>query len=104
MSWYHFLAYFFAGVFLANGVPHYVMGATGRKFPTPFAIPPGVGESSAPANIAWGLVNLLAGALLLLPGEFQAGLTPASGAFVLGVVLMSVMLGQHFGPLYSPPH
>ncbi len=103
MIWYHYIAYFFAGAFLANGVPHYVMGATGRKFPTPFAIPSGVGESSAPVNIAWGLVNLLVGSLLLLPGDFQLGLTPATGAVALGVVLMSVMLGRHFGPLYSPP-
>lgn len=104
MIWYHYIAWFFAGAFLANSVPHYVMGAAGRRFPTPFAIPPGVGESSALANVAWGLVNALAGTLLLLPGNFQAGLTPACGVFALGVVVMSVMLARHFGPLYSPPH
>ncbi|GAG09391.1 unnamed protein product, partial [marine sediment metagenome] len=46
MAWYAYLAYFFAGVFLANGVPHFVHGISGKKFQSPFASPPAVGESS----------------------------------------------------------
>jgi len=41
MRWYFFVAYFFAGAFLVNAVPHFVNGVSGRSFPTPFASPPG---------------------------------------------------------------
>jgi hypothetical protein len=30
MAWYTYLAYFFAGVFLANGIPHFVHGISSR--------------------------------------------------------------------------
>ena len=43
MEWTQYLAAFFAGVFLANAVPHFVKGICGDKFPTPFAKPPGQG-------------------------------------------------------------
>jgi hypothetical protein len=29
MRWYHYLAYFFGGAFLANTVPHFVNGISG---------------------------------------------------------------------------
>ena len=57
MLWYDYLAHFFAGAFLANGVPHFVQGICGNKFQTPFASPPGVGKSSAIVNVLWGLFN-----------------------------------------------
>ena len=37
MNWYHYVACFFAGLFLANTVPHFVKGICGDRFPTPFA-------------------------------------------------------------------
>ena len=36
MKWYHYIACFFAGLFLANTVPHFVHGVSGESFPTPF--------------------------------------------------------------------
>ena len=57
MPWYGYLAHFFAGAFLANGVPHFVHGVSGNKFQTPFATPRGVGESSAIVNVIWGWFN-----------------------------------------------
>jgi hypothetical protein len=45
VPWYIFLLQFAAGLFLANGVPHFVQGISGHWFQTPFASPPGVGES-----------------------------------------------------------
>jgi len=51
MAWYAYLAYFFAGFFLANGVPHFVQGVSGKKFPSPFSSPPGRGESPPPVNV-----------------------------------------------------
>lgn len=64
MIWYHYVAGFFAGMFLANVIPHYVKGVTGESFPTPFANPPGKGLSSPMVNTIWALVNLVPGFLL----------------------------------------
>lgn len=53
MRWYHYVAYFFGGAFLANFVPHFVNGVSGNPFQSPFASPPGAGhtsESSPPAS------------------------------------------------------
>ncbi len=65
MHWYGYLAHFFAGAFLANGVPHFVQGICGNKFQTPFAKPRGVGESSALVNVIWGWFNFIVGGALL---------------------------------------
>ncbi len=61
MKWYHYIACFFAGMFLANAVPHFVMGVTSVPFPTPFADPPGKGLSSPAINVLWGMFNLVVG-------------------------------------------
>jgi hypothetical protein len=65
MEWYVYLAHFLAGVFLANGVPHFVNGISGRKFQTPFASLPSVGESSPIVNVLWGIAHFAIGYLLL---------------------------------------
>ena len=102
MSWYHYIAYFFAGALIANSVPHYVMGATGRKFPTPFSVPPGTGESTAMINIVWALGNFFVGYLLLQVGNFSVSAGwPVLTSFV-GAAAMSIMLAKHFGSVYSP--
>jgi hypothetical protein len=102
MEWYTYLAHFFAGVLLANGVPHFVNGISGRKFQTPFASPPGVGESSAVVNVFWGLVNFVIG-YLLLTGIGQFTYRPSIDSLVvgLGIVVMSLFLSRHFGRLHS---
>lgn len=61
MIWYVYLARFFAGLFLANAVPHFVSVIMGRPFPSPFASPPGKGESSPVVNVAWGSANAVVG-------------------------------------------
>ena len=33
--WYHFIAYFFGGAFLANTIPHLANGISGRPFQSP---------------------------------------------------------------------
>jgi hypothetical protein len=72
MLWYDVAAYFFGGVFLANFVPHFVAGVSGRSFPTPFAKPPFRGLSSPAVNVLWGLCNLaVAYALLVGLGELE---------------------------------
>jgi hypothetical protein len=47
MRWYHYVAYFFGGAFLANALPHLGNGISGHAFQSPFAHPPGEGLSSA---------------------------------------------------------
>ena len=65
MHWYHYLAYFFGGVFLANSIPHIGNGVSGRAFQSPFAKPPGKGLSSSKVNVLWGFFNLAVAYLLI---------------------------------------
>ncbi len=98
MDWTAELAYFFAGVFGANGVPHFVNGISGRPFQSPFAQPPGVGESSPIVNVIWGLVNFIIGyGLLRGVGTFSFFDTAAMAAVALGALLAAIGLARHFG-------
>jgi hypothetical protein len=65
MRWYHYVAYFFGGAFLANALPHLGNGISGHAFQSPFASPPGEGLSSSTVNVARGLFNLVVGYLLV---------------------------------------
>jgi hypothetical protein len=72
MPWHDVAAYFFGGAFLANFVPHFVAGVSGRSFPSPFATPPFRGLSSPAVNVLWGLVNLaVAYVLLVVAGNLE---------------------------------
>ncbi len=103
MSWYFYLLEFFAGAFLANGVPHFVQGMSGHWFQSPFAKPPGVGESSPLSNALWGFGNLVAGALLLVY-FYPVGATAWIGwvAFGAGALALAVQLSLHFGKVRNP--
>ena len=97
MAWYVYIAYFFAGCFLANGVPHFVHGISGERFVTPFASPIGVGESSALVNVIWGLVSFLIGYVLVFRvGQFAFGFNPGVLMVGLGIVITSVFLAWYF--------
>jgi hypothetical protein len=100
----NFLTYFVAGLFFANGVPHFVNGISGRKFQSPFASPPGIGISSPQVNVIWGMLNFVFGYLLLFTiGEFKIGLSVDALAVALGAFLMSVTLSWYFGRLPAKP-
>jgi hypothetical protein len=93
-----YLAYFAAGLLLTNGVPHFVHGIFGRRFQSPFASPPGVGESSPVVNVVWGLANFIIGYLLIAGvGDFTGGLTLDSLMVGIGALLMALILSWHFG-------
>jgi hypothetical protein len=96
MNWYHYLACFFAGTFLANVVPHFVKGICGDRFPTPFAHPPGKGLSSPVVNVVWALVNLVAGYFLFRAGRVSSGGGLALAVFFAGIVAISTMLSVRF--------
>ena len=52
--------YLITGFLLGNGVPHFVFGAAGKVFRSPF------GQRSPPkTNIAWGLANLAAATIIV---------------------------------------
>jgi hypothetical protein len=98
MGWYVYSVHFVAGLFLANAVPHFVNGISGERFQSPFASPPGVGESSALVNVLWGMANLVIGYVLLFGvGEFAGGLSGDALVVALGVLATAVGLARHFG-------
>jgi hypothetical protein len=98
MAWYVYVAHFVAGLFLANAVPHFVNGISGERFQSPFASPPGVGESSPSVNVLWGMANFVVGYILLFGvGGFAGGLSLDALAVALGALAMAVGLARHFG-------
>jgi hypothetical protein len=100
MLWGHLLAYFFAGAFFANCVPHFVSGVLGRRFPTPFASPPFRGPSSPRVNVLYGLCNLaVAYALLLRVGTFEPRTASHAAAFGLGLAAMSLFITRSLARL-----
>ncbi len=102
MTWYAYLAYFGAGLFLANGIPHFINGISGRKFQSPFASPPGVGESSPLVNILWGTVNFAIGYVLIFAvGDFDLGMTRDILMVGLGAFVAAVVLAWYFGRIRS---
>jgi hypothetical protein len=89
MEWIRYVSYFFGGAVLANAVPHFVNGVSGRPFQSPFAKPHGVGLSSSTVNVLWGAFNLAVAYLLILRvgsfdlrstgfGRFHGGNAPES--------------------------
>jgi hypothetical protein len=107
MNWLWLVSYFFAGVFAANAVPHFVAGAMGRPFQSPFAKPPGQGLSSATVNVLWGFFNAAVAYLLVAHvGDFDPRTTSHIVPFGLGVLLISVFSSRHFGQFHggnTPP-
>ncbi len=103
MGWYTYVAWFFAGAFLANAIPHTIQGICGNRFQTPFASPPGIGESSAVMNVLWGLFNLAIGGMLLhvfFPPELPPS-WPLCIAGFAGALVMAFWLAKHFGKVRS---
>jgi hypothetical protein len=96
VNWYHYIAGFFAGIFLANAVPHFVHGISGDRFPTPFATPPGKGPSSPTVNVLWSQLNLVVGYVLFRVGKVSSGDYSALGIFFAGVVAISVLSSVAF--------
>ena len=102
MKWYISVAYFFGGAFLVNAIPHLVSGLTGRAFPSPFASPPGQGESTALINVLWGTFNLVVGYLLVCRvGTLDLRRNRDVLIVGAGGLVMAMMLTRIFGPLYG---
>ncbi len=96
MKWYHYIAAFFAGAFLANAVPHFIHGISGDAFPSPFAQPPGKGLSSPTINVLWACFNLLIGYFLVNSSKISWKNKAGMLSLFFGILLMSLMLSYAF--------
>jgi len=96
MPWYDYIACFFAGMFLANFVPHFVQGVSGDRFPTPFAHPPGKGLSSPIVNVLWALLNLVVGYLLFRVGGVSATNYVSLAVFFAGIAAINIQASIGF--------
>jgi hypothetical protein len=95
MNWYAYLCQLISGLLLTNAVPHLVHGLSGAPFQSPFASPPGVGESSPLVNFYWGFANLAGGAALLV--RFAPTNYAGWGMVAAGVLLLGTFCARHFG-------
>jgi hypothetical protein len=101
MTWYAHLLQVLAGMLLINAVPHVVQGVSGTPFQSPFAKPPGVGESSPLVNFYWGFANLAGGFALFrafAPTDYLGW-----GLFAAGMLLIGTQLAWHFGKVRAKP-
>ena len=96
MQWYHYFSGFWAGMFLANFVPHFIKGIAGDAFPTPFAKPSGKGLSSPMVNVLWALFNLVVGYLLFRVGKVNADDNLSMLIFFAGIAAISIMGANNF--------
>ena len=102
LPWTIYLLQFVSGLFLANGVPHFVQGVSGHWFQTPFATPRGIGESSPLVNVLWGFANLAVGFAILWSFAPKGSEVVAEWMLVgLGVLVSAVFLAWHFGNVRS---
>jgi hypothetical protein len=100
--WFHDVAYFFGGVFLANTIPHLVSGISGSPFQSPFASPPGEGLSSSTVNVLWGMFNLTVAYLLVVRvGQFDLRRSRHVAVLGLGALLIALFAARHFGGLHG---
>jgi hypothetical protein len=95
VNWYDYIACFFAGVFLANAVPHFVHGVSGDRFATPFASP-GKGLSSPTVNVVWALFNLVVGYILFRAENVLSENYLVLVVFFAGIAVISTWLSVHF--------
>ncbi len=93
----NYVALFFAGAFLCNFIPHLSSGLRGQSFPTPFARPRGVGDSSAIVNFLWGAANFIAGVYLFSRHPAPIGFNPSFVTLIAGALMLGTYLSVHFG-------
>ncbi|MGA3067205.1 MAG: hypothetical protein ABSF29_10200 [Tepidisphaeraceae bacterium] len=97
----HFIALFFAGLFLCNSIPHTIAGLQGTPFPSPFAKPPGIGDSSPVVNFLWGALNFLIGILLLSIHPITVGFNAGFLTLFAGALAIGTPMSRHFGKVRS---
>jgi hypothetical protein len=102
VTWHHLVSYFFAGVFLANAIPHLVSGMMGQPFQSPFGKPPGKGLSSSTVNVLWGFFNAVVSYILVVRvGNFDLRSISDVVALAVGALLISFQSARHFGQFHG---
>ncbi|MGV1794800.1 hypothetical protein [Rhizobium sp. A37_96] len=96
-----YIASFFAGAFLCNCLPHLTAGLQGTPFPTPFAKPRGVGNSSPLVNFLWGGFNLAVSLALGKIAGVELGVNGTCIAAAAGALVLGTYLSLHFGKVRS---
>jgi hypothetical protein len=105
MPWYHYVACFFGGAFLANALPHLMAGVSGEPKQSPFASPPFKGLSSPVVNVLWALVNLAVAYLLVeRVGSFDMRSWSDVGVCFVGFGAMALQCARSFGRLRKETH
>ena len=90
-----YLLFFLAGLFGANGIPHFVKGITGQQHMTPFSKP-----SSAVVNVIWGFTNFMIATMFFYGASGQdyehiwAVLAGFTGVFFASVSLAMMWRGD----------
>lgn len=88
---------FFAGLFLANGIPHFINGISGKDFHNPSLHRFFPKIPSPLFNVIWGLLNFILAVLLFcLIVDFELGINFNSLAAAFGFILASVGLSIYF--------
>ncbi len=84
--WQLYVFSIIAGLFAANGIPHFVKGGTGQRHQTPF------GEnSSAIVNVVWGWFNFAAAAIFLHYAHIWTHEYRAFVLFGAGLLVMTLL-------------
>jgi hypothetical protein len=92
------ISYFLGGMFLTNGIPHFISGVMGRPFQSPFAKPPGQGLSSSRVNVVWGYSKIVMFYILVLRvGVFDLRNTTDVIALGAGILTIALPLARQFG-------
>jgi hypothetical protein len=98
-----YITLFFAGAFLCNSLPHLACGLSGTPFPTPFAKPRGIGNSSPLVNFFWGSLNFFVGLFLPQRHPVSVELSADFVALLAGVLLLGSHASVHFGKVRKSP-
>ncbi len=85
--WQLYTFSFLAGLFAANGTPHFIKGVMGQKHQTPFGKP-----SSAVVNVCWGWINFVVAVIFFHFGHVHTHENRAFAMLAVGALLMSLLL------------
>jgi len=83
--WQLYVFSFLAGLFAANGVPHFIKGGTGQKHQTPFGKP-----SSAVINVCWGWINFVVAVIFLHFAHVRSHEYRAFTLFAIAALIMTI--------------
>ena len=90
---------FLAGMFLTNGVPHFVSGIAGKSHMTPLAK-----DSSALVNVVWAYINFLLGLWLVSLSGGKLGELVSFDAFALSFWVGSLFMAVADAKMFSNPN